>query len=287
MTRETGIGEELATALDSAEPLLAVLTQLGDTWFLVALGVGLYWVGTDAPFSEWDRRRGVLVLGVVLWAVATTYVLKAAFALPRPPGAGVPTYAVEGPFGVIYEDAATGDGFGFPSGHATSTAAAYGTLAWLGSERGRRRHVAAGAVLVGVVSLTRVGLGVHYVADVAAGAGLGLLLAAVALRLRERPAAVLGLGVLTAGIALLESPADARFAALLGLVAGVFGAWWWLGRHDENSVAGPARGAVAFGVVLFVFAVPAVWVGALTASASLASLGGGLVVTALPAAIRR
>jgi undecaprenyl-diphosphatase len=67
----------------------------------------------------------------------------------------------------------------FPSGHAQSAtvAASVLVLVFLPALRGRRRRrrlaVAAAAAWVIVVAFSRVGLGVHYVSDVLAGAVLG------------------------------------------------------------------------------------------------------------------
>jgi membrane-associated phospholipid phosphatase len=71
-------------------------------------------------------------------------------------------------------------GMSFPSGHAQSAtvAASVLLLVFLPALRGRpgRRRLAVGAALVWViaVALSRVGLGVHYVSDVLAGAVLGV-----------------------------------------------------------------------------------------------------------------
>ena len=66
----------------------------------------------------------------------------------------------------------------FPSGHSTSSAVVYLTLAALGdaghSYRTARRALLTGAVLlVGAIGLSRVYLGVHWPPDVLAGWSLG------------------------------------------------------------------------------------------------------------------
>ncbi|QZY00635.1 phosphatase PAP2 family protein [Halobaculum rubrum] len=155
--------------------IAALLTQLGDAWFLY-LGLALlYWLADDRLAAN-PRRVGATVVAVGLGALAVTVGLKSLFAFPRPPGAGeatVPLWLPELLHGV-YVNTATGDGFGFPSGHAIGATMVYGALATfldVGTRRSRRRVA---AVLIGVVALTRVALGVHYLADVAVGVAVGL-----------------------------------------------------------------------------------------------------------------
>jgi undecaprenyl-diphosphatase len=64
--------------------------------------------------------------------------------------------------------------YSFPSGHAMISTAAYGAFAYLlwgrlGSGRVRAAAVAATALLVGVISFSRLYLGEHYLSDVLAG----------------------------------------------------------------------------------------------------------------------
>lgn len=176
---------------DSVTLVFGIVTQLGDVWFLAAVAVALYWFGRDAPWLTSDGRRdGSFAFALLLGAYALALLLKTWFALPRPPGAGqavVPTW-LPGIVGPIYESMVTGHGYGFPSGHALATTVVYGGLAstlrvW---DARRRQMVAAG--VVGLVSLARVVLGVHYVVDVVAGVAVGLVALWAVLRLaRGRP----------------------------------------------------------------------------------------------------
>jgi membrane-associated phospholipid phosphatase len=63
--------------------------------------------------------------------------------------------------------------YGFPSGHALNA-----TVFWvgLGRELGRRSTLAAGVVIALLVCLSRVYLGVHFIADVIGGFGLGIIM---------------------------------------------------------------------------------------------------------------
>ena len=80
------------------------------------------------------------------------------------------------------------DTYSFPSGHAMLSTAAYGTLAYLAWSRWRttpaRVAVVLGAVvLVGLISFSRLYLGVHYLSDVLGGAAGGVFWLAVSIAL--------------------------------------------------------------------------------------------------------
>lgn len=115
-----------------------------------------------------QRTAAALLLWSTIGAIALNNVLKLLFNRPRPQlftwGTHVSTTS-------------------FPSGHAMSAAAIYGTVAFLAARLTRRRAVrlaiyAAAALIVVVVAATRVYLGVHYPTDVGAGMLVGLAWAA-------------------------------------------------------------------------------------------------------------
>lgn len=157
--------------------LFALITQLGDVWFLFALGSALYVAGEQFPRWGIDRRRGLFVFGLVLAYVALIGVLKNAFGLPRPPGAGEAPALGWIPVALepAFADIATGHGPGFPSGHALGTTMVWGGVALVLDRGARRTRLTVAGAVVALVSLSRLVLGVHYAVDVVVGVVLGLL----------------------------------------------------------------------------------------------------------------
>jgi undecaprenyl-diphosphatase len=146
------------------ESTMLELTFLGTGTVVVTIA------GVAALFLALTRQRtaAALLLWSTIGAILLNNVLKAAFSRPRPElftwGTHVRTTS-------------------FPSGHAMSAAAIYGTVAFLAARLARTRrarlaiHVVAALIIV-VVAASRVYLGVHYPTDVAAGLLVGLAWAA-------------------------------------------------------------------------------------------------------------
>jgi membrane-associated phospholipid phosphatase len=158
-----------ANVVPSATAAMTAVTTLGDTpvLALVAVTTGWYLVGRGR-----GRDAALLVVALV-GAQLLGSVLKAIFERPRP----------------SFDDpVATADWFSFPSGHAMSSIAVYGAIAYvfadrLCSVRGRIAGLGGLALLVAAIGFSRLYLGVHYLTDVLAGysAGLAWLLLAIGL----------------------------------------------------------------------------------------------------------
>lgn len=155
-----------ANVVPSATTAFTAVTALGST-----LVLGLV-AGAAAVYLVRHRRgRDVALLGVTLvGAQLLTWILKTIFERPRP----------------SFDDpVATASWFSFPSGHALSSIAVYGALAYVfvaGARSPRARAVLASvALLVAAIGFSRLYLGVHYLTDVLAGysAGLAWLLLAI------------------------------------------------------------------------------------------------------------
>lgn len=133
------------------KPMAVLFAHSGDSWFWFIGLVVLYFTGS----SPWKYRALVMVAGVVLLAVLVI-IIKFTVRRRRP----------EGDWGQIYR--AT-DPHSFPSGHAARAfmlavlALGLGP-AWLGITL---------IIWAPLVSLARVGTGLHYLSDIFAGMLVG------------------------------------------------------------------------------------------------------------------
>lgn len=276
----------------------AIVTRLGDTWFVLALVVAIYLLADRFPLRGVgiDRPRGAVVLGITIAAIAAVIGLKAAIGHPRPPGAAVPP-AIGAPRWMepVVAALTTADGYSLPSGHALQSTAVYGGLA-LAHAGGRRvrRLVAAGS-LVGLIAISRVVLGVHYLLDVVAGVVAGAaLLAAVWMLAADRPGLALGIALAVALGAVLVAGFAFEPLAVLGSALGARLAWGAVGGMvpDRPADRREARRLAWLGgpIVLVLGAI--VLVGTIrpgeTALVVVGFVGGVLLagaVVALPAAV--
>ncbi|WP_256402395.1 phosphatase PAP2 family protein [Halorubrum salinum] len=306
---ERGVGE--TAAVDALPEFVVVafaaVTHLADPWFLFALlALGYWFAGEGAAGSP--RRAGATAIAVVTCAYAVVAVGKAWFAVPRPPGAmppaDVPTWLPNALAG-WFRAQVLSDGFGFPSGHATGGAAAYGALALLYDRVWtRRRRLLGAAVVAAAVAASRVVIKVHYLADVIVGVAVGAGVVAGGLRLAgdprfrsggaasRDPTAVLDptpaflsaavLSVVAAGLAVTAGHTGEVVEAGIGIATGVGGAVGWR-FVDGDEPAVPVR------IVVPALAVTgALWVGAYALADSLlvtlvATTAAVVAVVALPA----
>ncbi|VVB87873.1 Undecaprenyl-diphosphatase [uncultured archaeon] len=134
---------------------LAITTLISEPGFMLLASL-LFWC--------FDKKTGIRLVYVTLFCAFAAIFIKSLFGLPRPP-----EYLHK-----IYEN-----GFGFPSGHALASSGFWG---YLGGRVKNKRVIAAGAVAIIAVSLSRVYLGVHYAGDVVGGILIGLLIAFVLLK---------------------------------------------------------------------------------------------------------
>ncbi len=253
--------------------VFALLTELGGVAFLVVFLSVLYWVG--------DRESTGTVISYTLVGLAVVLTLKAAFGLPRPP-ADVRAIAVDA------------DSHGYPSGHAIASTVVYGGLLLT---RGRVRdwRVAIPTVgLIGLVGLSRVVIGVHYLGDILAGYAVGLAILGglwVTVGHRAHLACLAAAAVSAVGIVVTGGGSY----ALLGLGGSLGGAvaFWWTDRRALPHASDPLRAggfvlaglAGAGGVFLFARTVPiaplavlanAVLVGGIVCFPRVLELGNGV-----------
>jgi membrane-associated phospholipid phosphatase len=240
MSRGVGI-----TTLDFPSGIVviaAVVTQLGDLWFAFSVCALAYWLGPQLPHLGLTRARAVMVIAVLIGVATLTVSLKAMFALPRPPGAATAPEAAILPAVTreLYISMATGDGYGFPSGHATVAVALWGGLAWAVRVGTRQARVAvAGAVIV-LIGLSRLILGVHYFVDVLTGAAIAGGFLWLALTRLRTPGRVLWASTAIAVGGLLVGGLSRDIGAVVGLSVGAAVVWQTLPDVPEPS----RRGAV-------------------------------------------
>mgnify|MGYP000294848047 CR=1 FL=1 len=223
---------------DAATPLVVALTHLGDPLVVLVALVAVYWLGPRTGLLTSRSAAALLAAGFATLALAL--LLKGAVGLPRPPTE----------FHRIPED-----GRGFPSGHATAAATLYGGLAMVADRWTARRRAGIAAALIGLVALTRLALGVHYLVDVVVGAAVGLAAVAAVVWV-ARPDPARGFAVATAvgiGAVAVTGVTTETTMATAG-AAGATVAWVVL---EDLDAATPSLSVVAAGGVCFVGA--AVW----------------------------
>nr|WP_282594671.1 phosphatase PAP2 family protein [Halomarina salina] len=235
------------------ELLLALLTQLGDVWFLLTVA-GTFYVVSAGRGTQTHRRRGAFVLALPLVYLVLVTAMKGAFELPRPPDAGVappipwlPSLVVP-----VYENTATATGYGFPSGHAIGTTLVWGGLGLVADRWSRRLRAGVVASVVTLVCLSRLALGVHYLVDVVAGVAIGVttLLALYYLSdLGREPDRVFFVAVVGGVVAVVTSW---TFDSVL-VLGGIVGVWLgWYAFVDSSLTLSVSRRAVALSAAVFV-----------------------------------
>jgi membrane-associated phospholipid phosphatase len=246
-----GITEALTGLPDWVAVLFALVTQLGDAWFLFgAVSLG-YWYA-DEGFADDPRRTGATLVALGVCALATTIALKSLFGVHRPGGAGeaVPPGWLPALFDAVYVSISTGDGYGFPSGHATGATIVYGGAALLYDRLGPSRDRLLGAVaVVGLVTLSRLVIGVHHLPDVLAGVVIGLIVLFGTLRLAEqRPDRAFlvagGISAVALVVALSGGHAEEASKAAIGIGAAVGGGLEWWRYGDAERVRVPTGGVL-------------------------------------------
>lgn len=232
--------------------LFALLTQLGDVWFLFVLGGGLYVAGSAVPRLAVDRRQGLFVFALVVTYVVLVSTLKPLFGLPRPPGASeAPAVGWLPPIlAAVFENITTASSSGFPSGHALGTTMVWGGVALVLDGVRERVRFGLAAVVVTIVATSRLVLGVHYLVDVIAGVGLGLAILGVCYWLADGgtdPGRVLVVAVAVGVVALFVDGSTTSGAA----AGAALGSWLvWRRVADTVPTRATSRGEVIVGAVV-------------------------------------
>lgn len=148
----------------SLEPIILEITFLGTGTVTIAI------VAVSAMFLWLTRHQysAALLMISAIGGVLLNNILKVGFDRPRPQ---------------VFEWGSHALSSSFPSGHAMSAAAVYGTIAYLVA-RLQKRYIhravtlMAAGILILLIAGTRLYLGVHYPSDVFAGIIIGLAWAA-------------------------------------------------------------------------------------------------------------
>lgn len=164
------LDRSLAEAMTVVDPVLytaaGIFSAFGDPriWYLLA--------GAGIPLSWWlrrigdDRAREVLFVALALlitWVVVAG--LKHLTGRPRPP-----MFLDHGFYGFLFS-ATAAEFRSFPSGH---TACAFALAVTLGHYSRPARQVL--FAVAGLIALSRLVLGIHYLSDVVMGAYLGVMI---------------------------------------------------------------------------------------------------------------
>lgn len=191
IARNLGVTETLQTEVSAVIAIVFILiTQLGSLPFLLAASAVVFWFVA--------RREGLILLGATLAAGALTSVLKAVFMLPRPPASSHLIGA---------------SGFGFPSGHAIAVTIVWGLSALILPIGTKRTRVIVAVCVIGLVGLSRLVLGVHYLGDVLVGILVGLAYLFILTRWRPMTSGhALGLSVVLSGLAIVVAATGDAFA---------------------------------------------------------------------------
>jgi len=202
-----------------------------------------------------DKRFGARIAFLFLFSTLANIWLKALFNAPRP-------YQVDSRVRLV-GPAETSPGM--PSGHAQSTTTAWGALGW----RARRGWMWALAVaVVGLVSLSRLYLGVHFPHDVIGGILFGAIAVAVFLRVEPAVSARLAalpfgaqiVGSLVVPIALLIVVVNRDSVAATGVLAGL-GIGYAIQRRWVNFAVSGSAARRALRFVLGTIGVLAIYLG--------------------------
>jgi len=202
----------LRTLVPWAGLLFALITELGSDIFYVVLVLTGFWA--------YKKKDSILVVWVLLISVLSNYWIKLAIANPRPPA-------------MYWWPGADATNYSTPSGHAQNSAMLFG---WLAVKAKRWWMYLIAIVMTVLIGISRVYLGVHYLADVLLGWALGLGLLAILL-LAEKPLSkalsrykvgylylalfLFGLAATLVSAYVLPQPPLDNFGALGGLTMGV------------------------------------------------------------------
>lgn len=137
---------------------MLLITRLGEEMAFLAIALVVFWCV--------DKKRGYFLIAVGFAGTMLNQFLKLACRVPRP-------WVLDPEFTILEQAREAATGYSFPSGHTQMAVGTFGALA----VTSKRKWTAALCwLLAGLVSFSRMYIGVHTPYDVLASVGIGLLL---------------------------------------------------------------------------------------------------------------
>jgi membrane-associated phospholipid phosphatase len=163
MLFDPGFTDVLRNILPGLGDLFFLITQLGGTLFYVVALLIAYW--------GYNKKEAIFLSFILIVSIMSEYYLKVIIANERPPasnwhpGVDPPNYST-------------------PSGHSQNSATLYG---WLTAKIKTWWMALIAVILVGLIGISRIYLGVHYLGDVLLGWVIGIAIVLLFVYL-EKPA---------------------------------------------------------------------------------------------------
>ncbi len=138
------------------DKVVEFITLFGETLPIISIILLVYWCI--------NKKEGIALCSTLLSSLVFTNLVKPIFHIERP--------FVQHP-DIVGKRVATATGFSFPSGHTTTGATFYPTLAQ--GEKSNKKWLFASIIFAVLIGLSRLYLGVHWPLDVIGGLIIGLL----------------------------------------------------------------------------------------------------------------
>jgi membrane-associated phospholipid phosphatase len=153
MLFDPGFTDVLRDVLPGLGDFFFLVTQLGGTLFYIVLLLIVYWA--------YNKREAIFVCYILILSIMTEFWLKVIIANERPPSSN-------------WHPSADPPNYSTPSGHSQNSATLYG---WLTARIKIWWMALIAVIMVGLIGISRIYLGVHYLGDVLFGWGLGIVIA--------------------------------------------------------------------------------------------------------------
>lgn len=138
--------------------LMLAVTKLGEETAFLVIALIVFWCV--------DKKKGYYVMAVGFLGTMLNQMVKLACRVPRP-------WVQDPDFTILEQAREAAAGYSFPSGHTQSAVGTFGCLA-ASTDRKWWRNI---CILVAfLVALSRMYIGVHFLSDVLAGAGMACML---------------------------------------------------------------------------------------------------------------